>query len=85
LSQIISKRISDYDFSYRIIRLEQFGFRNKEECINLFVSIHKIYKRRKFNDQLTFLAFLDLSQAYDSWKNTEGLQGKCSLFSYSYD
>ena len=66
LSKIVTKRISDYSFSNGIIRPEQFGFRNKEECISLFVSIREICQRRKFKDKFTFLAFLDLKKAYDS-------------------
>ena len=48
LSKIVTKRISDYAFSNGIIRPEQYGFRNKEECISLFVSIREICQRRKF-------------------------------------
>ena len=88
LSKIVTKRISDYAFSNGIIRPEQFGFRNKEECISLFVSIREICQRRKFKDKFTFLAFLDLKKAYDSVPiyniltklNYLGIRGKCLQF-----
>jgi hypothetical protein len=60
LSIIVTKRILGYTFSHEIIRPEQLGFRNKEECISLFVLIHEIFQNRKFNGQFTFLAFLNL-------------------------
>ena len=34
LSKIVTNRVSDYALSHEYIRPEQFGFRNKEECIN---------------------------------------------------
>ena len=88
LSKIVTKRISDYAFSNGIIRPEQFGFRNKEECISLFVSIREICQRRKFKDKFTFLAFLDIKKAYDSVPiyniltklNNLGIRGKCLQF-----
>ena len=33
-SKIISDRISTYALSHNFIRPEQFGFRNREECIS---------------------------------------------------
>jgi len=35
--------------------------RNKEECINIFVSFFEICQRRKFNNQFTFLVFINQS------------------------
>ena len=66
LSKIVTNRISDYALSHGYIRPEQFGFRNKEECISLYISIREICQRRKFKDKFTYLAFLDLKKAYDS-------------------
>ena len=66
LSKIVTKRISDYAFSHGIIRPEQFGFRNKEECISLYISVREICQRRQIKGKFTYLAFLDLKKAYDS-------------------
>ena len=66
LSKIVTKRISDYALSHGFIRPEQFGFRNKEECISLYISIREICQRRKIKGKFTYLAFLDLKKAYDS-------------------
>ena len=66
LSKIVTDRISKYAKSHGFIRPEQFGFRNKEECISLFISIREICQRRKFQGKFTYLAFLDLKKAYDS-------------------
>jgi len=67
---------------------EQFGFRNKEECISLYISIREICQRRKFQGYFTYLAFLDLKKAYDSVPIFNiltklynlGIRGKCHLF-----
>jgi len=66
ISKIITDRISTYALSHNFIRPEQFGFRNREECISLFISIREICQRRKFQGKFTYLAFLDLKKAYDS-------------------
>jgi len=42
ISKIVSKRISEYGFKNNFIRPEQFGFRNKEESVSLFISIREI-------------------------------------------
>ena len=47
ISKIVSKRISEYGLKNNFIRPEQFGFRNKEECVSLFISIREICQRRK--------------------------------------
>eukprot|EP00833_Pecoramyces_ruminatium_P001771 jgi/Orpsp1_1/1175803/evm.model.c7180000055260.1 len=39
ISKIVTDRISKYALSHNFIRPEQFGFRNHEECISLFISI----------------------------------------------
>ena len=66
ISKIITDRISTYALSHNFIRPEQFGFRNREECISLFISVREICQRRKFQGKFTYLAFLDLKKAYDS-------------------
>ena len=66
ITKIITNRISKYAFSHNFIRPEQFGFRNREECISLFISIREICQRRKFRGKFTYIAFLDLKKAYDS-------------------
>ena len=66
LSKIVTKRISDYALSHGFISPEQFGFRNKEECISLYISIREICQRRKIKGKFTYLTFLDLKKAYDS-------------------
>eukprot|EP00833_Pecoramyces_ruminatium_P002775 jgi/Orpsp1_1/1176807/evm.model.c7180000059111.1 len=58
--------ISRYAFTHNYIRPEQFGFRNHEECISLYISIREICQRRKFKGKFTYVAFLDLKKAYDS-------------------
>ena len=88
LSKIITNRISKYAFDNKFVRPEQFGFRNKEECISLFISIRDICQRRKFDDKFTYLAFLDLKKAYDSVPIFNiltklynlGIRGKCLNF-----
>ena len=66
ISKIVATRISNYGIRHNFIRPEQFGFRNKEECISLYISIREICQRRKINGKSTYLAFLDLKKAYDS-------------------
>ena len=66
ISKIITDRISTYALSHNFIRPEQFGFRNREECISLFISVREICQRRKFQGKFTYLAFVDLKKAYDS-------------------
>ena len=88
LSKIVTTRISNYGLERGFIRPEQFGFRNKEECISLFISIHEICRRRQLNNEPTYLAFLDLKKAYDSvpignilYKlDRLGIRGKCLHF-----
>jgi len=74
--------------SHNFIRSEQFGFRNKEECISLFVSIHDICQSKKFANKPTYIAFFDLKKAYDSVPIFNiltklynlGIRGKCFEF-----
>ena len=66
ISKIVTNRIAKYTLEHKFVRPEQFGFRNKEECISLYISIREIYQRRKFQGSFTYLAFLDLKKAYDS-------------------
>ena len=88
ISKIVTTRISEYAFSHNFIRPEQFGFRNKEECISLFISIRDICQRRKFANKFTYVAFLDLKKAYDSVPIFNiltkiynlGIRGKCFDF-----
>jgi len=88
LTKNVTKRIVDFAFTHGIIRSEQFGFRNNEEYISLFVSIREIRQRKKFNDQFIFLVFLDLKKAYDSVPiynihakhNNIDICGKCFQF-----
>jgi len=47
-------------FEHKFVRPEQFGFRNKKECISLYISIREICQRRKLEGNFTYLAFLDL-------------------------
>ena len=43
--EIVTNRIAKYAFEYKFVRPEQFGFRNKEECISLYISIREICQR----------------------------------------
>jgi len=45
LSKIVTERISTYAFHHNIIRPEQYGFRNKEESISLYISIREILRK----------------------------------------
>jgi len=65
---LIPIEFAKYALEHKFIRPEQFGFRNKEECISLYISIREICQRRKFQGNFTYLAFLDLKKkkAYDS-------------------
>jgi hypothetical protein len=66
LTKIVTDRISKYVFKHNFIRPEQFGFRNHEECIGLYISIREICQRTKFKGKFIYVAFLDLKKAYDS-------------------
>jgi len=66
ITKVITNRISEYELKYGFIRPEQFGFRSKEECLSLYISLREIVPRRKFNNQETYLAFLNFKKAYDS-------------------
>ena len=88
LSKIVTTRISKYALSHGVIRPKQFEFRNKEECISVYISIRKICQRRKFKNEFTYLTFLDFKKAYASvpmfniltkLKNV-GIRGKCLHF-----
>jgi len=46
LTKIVTDRISKYAFKHNFIRPEQFGFRNHEKCISLYISIREICQRR---------------------------------------
>ena len=88
LSKIVTNRISQYAITNNKIRPEQFGFRNKEECISLYISVREICQRRKIQGKFTYLAFLDLKKAYDSVPIFNiltklykiGIRGKCFQF-----
>jgi len=49
-----------YTFKNEFIRLEQFDFRNYEECVCLYIFIREICLRRKFKNEFTYVAFLNL-------------------------
>jgi len=49
ISKIVTDRISNYALSHNFIRPEQFGFRNHEEYINLFITIREICQRKRFS------------------------------------
>jgi len=42
IPKIITDRISSYALTHNFIKPEQFGFRNREECIRLFTSVKEI-------------------------------------------
>jgi len=66
ISKNITDRISSFALTYNFIRPEQFGFRDREECINLFISVREICQKRKLLGKFTYLGFLDFKKAYDS-------------------
>jgi len=88
ISMIVASRISNYAIKHNIIRPEQFGFRSKEECVSLYISIREICQRQQFKGKKTYLAFLDLKKAYDSVPIYNiltkivniGIRGKCYKF-----
>jgi len=88
ISKIATTRISEYGLRNNFIRPEQFGFRNKEECISLFITIYEICRRRQIANKETYLAFLDFRKAYDSVPignilhkiDCLGIRGKCFQF-----
>jgi len=88
ITKIITNRITKYALQNNFIRPEQFGFRYKEECISLFISIREICQRRANTDAFTYLAFLDLKKAYDTVPIYNiltklkhiGIRGKCLQF-----
>ena len=71
-----------------IIRPEQYGFKIKEEYISLFISIREFCLRRHFSNKDTYIAFLDLKNAYDTVPTYNilnkieclGICGKCLKF-----
>jgi hypothetical protein len=66
ISKIISNRIAKYAPEHKFVRpeqFEQFGFRNKEECISLYISIREICQRRKFQGKFYLSCFfIDLKK-----------------------
>jgi hypothetical protein len=85
---LIPIEFAKYALEHKFIRPEQFGFRNKEECISLYISIREICQRRKFQGNFIYFAFLGLKKAYDlvpifniltKFYNL-GIRGKCHLF-----
>ena len=67
ISKIVTNRIAKNALEHKFLRPEQFGFRNKEECISLYISTREICQRRKFQRNFTYLCFfLILKKAYDS-------------------
>ena len=82
ISKIVTNRIAKYALEHKFVRPEQFGFRNKEECISLC-------QRRKFQGKfLLILLFSILKKAYDSVPIFNiltklynfGIRDKCHLF-----
>jgi len=53
----MANRISKYGIDEGFIRPEQYRFRNREECINLYTTLRIICQRRKFENKDTYLAF----------------------------
>jgi len=51
------QRFTKYAFSHNFSRPKQFGFRNHEECISLYVSIIEICQRWKFKGKFTYVSF----------------------------
>ena len=45
ITKVITNRISDYGLKHGFIRPEQFGFRNKEECVSLYISLREICQK----------------------------------------
>jgi len=88
IAKIIANRISKYGIDEGFIRPEQYGFRNREECISLYTTLKIICQRRKFENKEAYLAFLDLKNAYDSVPiynvlmkiHHLGIRGKCYNF-----
>lgn len=66
LIKIVTTKITDYGLNNNLIRPEQFGFRNKEESVSLFISIKEICQRRQFDNKKPYLVFLNLKKTYDS-------------------
>jgi len=62
ITNIATNRIAKYALDHKFVRPEQFGIRNKEECISLYISIREICQRRKFQGNFTYLAFLILKK-----------------------
>jgi len=56
-AKIIANRISKYGIDEGFKRPEQYGFRNREECISLYTTLRIICQRRKFENRDTYLAF----------------------------
>ena len=88
ISKIVTNRIAKYAFEHKFVGPEQFGFKNKEKCISLYISIREICQRRKFQGNFIYFAFLGLKKAYDlvpifniltKFYNL-GIRGKCHLF-----
>ena len=57
ISKIVTNRIAKYALEHKFVRPEQFGFRNKEECISLYISIREIYQRRKISRKFYLSCF----------------------------
>jgi len=80
--------LSESQLNESFIKPEQYGFRNREECISLYTTLRIICQKRKFENKDTYLAFLDLKKAYDSVPiynvlikiHHLGIRGKCYNF-----
>jgi len=57
ITKVITERISKYAFSHNFIRPEQFGFRNHEKCISLFISIREILSKKKISREIYLFSF----------------------------
>ena len=49
IAKIIANIISKYGIDKGYIRPEQYGFRNREECISPYTTLRIICQRRKFD------------------------------------
>jgi len=60
ISKIVTNRIAKYALEHKFVRPKQFGFRNKEEYISLFISIREICQRRKFQGNFYLSYFFSI-------------------------
>lgn len=66
LTSILSERISAHLTKHNILRMEQAGFRSREECVGHVIALVDIIQWRLNNGKRTYTCFIDFKKAFDT-------------------